>query len=317
MIATTRLPIEPDEYGLVERLLKHERAQGGTLAEMSGIQGCGKTTLLLGIAATLGEAGEKLVWRGRSIDAWDAFPGPVKVHAEYPVAFVQIAHDTGEKAPLDIPVHRFSGPAEILEHLEPGVLNVVYAREHEEDEDHDNGLPHKRLKTRFWDRLVYAAVHRVDVDWHAFFIDEIHEVWGDRPEGEDWHAQRAVRETLADFRKAFCSLFGATHHYDECDEAILKKFQFHVYLRGARIPSWSVIRNRSLAHQLGRGQCIIESGNFAKVAFPNIERPPSQLMAVPLASWMSEPGGGGVNRVNAHARTPARAGGATSSGGGP
>lgn len=55
---------------------------------------------------------------------------------------------------------------------------------------------------------------------------------------------REVRDTLADFRKCFAGFYGATHHYDECDEAILKKIQFHLYMRGGSPPRWAVLHNK-------------------------------------------------------------------------
>lgn len=132
----------------------------------------------------------------------------------------------------------------------------------------------------FLGRLIKAIARRPSVQWIGLFVDEIHEDLPDRPEGAEWHYAREVRENLADFRKAFASLYGGTHHYDEIFEAILKKLQFKLYMKGSRIERSSVLRNKAAAMGLARGEAIVESGNFGRVAFPNLRRPQYQLKVV-------------------------------------
>jgi hypothetical protein len=275
---------QADRYGLLSRLFVHQRDQGGTLCGSSGIQGSGKTVWLLGAAAVLAARGETPIWRGRDLDAWPAFPGPVRIWADHPIQVFRIpfSDEDADLEPWPLPVHRFHDPDELVMQAEKGVLNVVYATEWRAavTEEDERIARDGRVKTRFWDRMVRALAHKPTTRWHATFIDEIHEVWGDRPQAEDWHAQRSVRDGLADFRKSFNSLFTATHHYDECDDAILKKFQFHAYLRGARIPNWSIIRNKELAHKLHPGQVLLESGHFGIVTYPNIPKPPFQVKVI-------------------------------------
>lgn len=265
-----------DSYGVLDRLLIHHREQGGTLAVATGIQGCGKTTLFLGLARVLAERAEVVVWRGRDLDAWHAYPGPVRIWANYPLRIDRIPHDASEPEPWDLPVHQFTTAADLIARLEPGVLNVVYALETKQAWDEERSEWNDE-PTRFWGDFVFAATKRARVDWLALFLDEVHEVWGDRPQGEDWHHQRKVRNALADFRKSFSSAFFATHHYDETDDAILKKIQYRLLLRGAAIPPRSVLREKNLVHHLRPGEALIEQGNFAVIEFPKIDKPPYQI----------------------------------------
>lgn len=266
-----------DKWGMMRRLLLHDREQGGTLATLTGLQGCGKTNAQLVMAYILASLGEKVLWRGRQTDFFNSFPGPVKVLADRDVVVSKIAWDDGDVDALDIPVHRFRGPEDLLRQAEPGVLNVFYARKGQAAFGEDG----KTLEERpFLGRLLKAIVDRPSADWIDVFVDELHEDLGDRPQGAAWHYQREVRDTLADFRKCFAGFYGATHHYDECDEAILKKIQFHLYMRGARPPRWTVLRNKQLPLFLSPGEAIIESGNFGRIQFPKLARPRYQLRVI-------------------------------------
>lgn len=266
--------IRPDEYGLLDRLMHHKREQGGTLTASSGIQGSTKTNALQVRAAAYVDAGETVLWRGRPADVWHAFPGKVKIWSTHPLAFVKVDYATDAHEPLDVPYTRFVDAEDLVERAQPGVLNVFYHR-HKDGVLDEDGKRYARAP--FMGRLVKALVERTSTRWMSLFIDEAHEVWPDRPQGADWHYQRDVRDNLADFRKTFNSLDMATHHYDELDEAILKKMQFLLYFRGAKPPGWTVLRNKAAPMTLAPGEAIIESGNFGKVSFARIPRPAHQV----------------------------------------
>lgn len=258
-----------DKFGLLDRLLNHRREQGGTLGLSTGIQGSGKTTLNLGLARLYADAGEVVIWRGRDLDAWAGFPGDVVIWVEegHDVGFWRIPHGSNTPEAWKLPVHRFADPADLVARAQPGVLNVVYARERDAD-----GTP-----TRVWDAIVRALKDKVSAEWHALFVDEAHEVWWDRPEGDDDRAQRRVRDDLADFRKSFNSLFMSTHHADEIDYRILNKIQFQIYTRGSK-PSRKSEVWPSACRQLQPGEAIIESLQFVKIRYPMIPKPSYQVI---------------------------------------
>lgn len=264
----------PDRYGVIERLLVHELEQGGTLAFATGIQGCGKTTMELHMALAAMLQGEVVIWRGRHVDSWHAFPGPVKIWSNYPIHVLRAPLSGGRLETWTEPVvHHFDTIEELLERMEPGCLNVVYA---------DESIPaaivvHGVVKTvRFWDAVVSKLSQKLTTTWHTLVVDEFHEVWWSRPQGEDYHRQQLVVNALADFRKSFNSLVGASHHVDECDHRILAKFQFQLYGRGAKPKNGSRVAP-VLTLQLAQGAFIVDSLYFCELAFPKIPKPPFQL----------------------------------------
>lgn len=269
-----------DPYGLLDRLLNHKREQGGTLALATGIQGSGKTTFLVGLASAFVEQGETVIWRGRSLDAWHAFPGDVKiwVQEDYPLVFGRVGyHDDSTFEPwTDLPTHSFKDGPDLIKRAERGCLNVVY--------DRPTRLVYNEKReewavepTRFWGRLVDQLRKRPDARWIALFMDEMHEVWHDRPEGEDYKHQAEVRDAFADFRKSFCSFIGASHEPDEIDYRILAKLQFHIYARGSTPKRKSAVWPAA-TRTLKPGEVILDSLYYTKVAYPKIDKPPYQVM---------------------------------------
>ena len=280
-----------DRYGLLDRLLKHAREQGGTLAFANGIQGSGKTTFMLLLALAAVRAGETVIWRGRRVDSWHAFPGDVKLWADHEVRLSRCGYeDDAEPQPWgDVPVHSFDGPADLVDRAERGCLNVVYAEDKrwkwvkvkkgrgEEAEEF------QLVPTRFWGRLVHALANKPTTRWHQLFIDEAHEVWADRPEGDDYKHQGEVRDAFADFRKTFNSCVMASHEPDEVDYRILAKFQFRIYCRGA-IPARRSAVEPGLTRALSPGEAILDSLYFAKVQYPKVPKPAFQVFVDPLTS---------------------------------
>lgn len=266
----------PDRYGLMERLLVHRIEQGGTLGFATGIQGCGKTTWLLRLALALMEQGEIVIMRGRHVDAWHKFPGDVKIWTDHPIQVLRAKLEGGGRAERwDVPIHQFSSVEDLLARLEPGCLNVVYAKDTEwkwvekKVRGRDGASELVEVKTRFWDRLIHQLSRKLEAVWHALIIDESHEVWHDRPEGEDYVAQGKVRDDLADFRKTYNSCFLASHQPDEMDYRILAKFQFQMYGRGARPSSRSRV-HPALTLSLSPGELILDSLHFATIRYPSL-----------------------------------------------
>lgn len=281
------LGFTPDRYGLLQRWLVHELDQGGTLTQLSGIQGCGKTTAELHAAYAALLLGETVIWRGRPVDSWPFFPGPVKVWSDRPLTFYRAPLDggdleewTGPNAPR---VHLYDGPADIVRRAEPGVLNVVFAREEAAIwPDPSPDAPDDAPSLRFWDAVVCHLAEKLETRWHYLIIDEAHEIWWDRPQKDDgaYARQTRVRDALADFRKTYNSLLIASHASDEIDYRILAKIQFQLYGRGARPISKSRV-HKELPLSLSQGQFILDSLYFATIQFPKIPRPPYQFFTRP------------------------------------
>ncbi|MFQ5838047.1 MAG: hypothetical protein ACE5HJ_04615 [Thermoplasmata archaeon] len=111
----------------------------------------------------------------------------------------------------------------VVQQAEPEHLNVFYTLEPE-----DIRKPHPALG------LFDALVRRLDYRWVALFTDEVDEIFPEWPQGERFLEQARAKDRAKDFRKKYVSWYASTQHYKDVDHRVLTKFQYFIYLKGAR-----------------------------------------------------------------------------------
>lgn len=263
------IEFEWDMWGVLESMLELNEQHGGTQGLLCGRPGSGKSTILAWLEAFFVWLGHIVVHRGRQVDYWSRFPGKVRIYSNYPLAFTRLAPGARHGERVDIPYTTFESPADLLDLLEPGRLNVVYMRETAIGLDRRGRAV--EAKTHVWLDFLHVLARKPDNLWWALFLDELHEIVPSRQHDEDWHRVKRAADDLADLRKRYVSLYGATHYYDSIYDEFVAKLQFFLWMKGSRLPHWSALTHTGLVGGLPRGAAIVEDrANFLELRFPKL-----------------------------------------------
>jgi hypothetical protein len=278
------------DYGVMRDFTALKRQYGATQGIAFGGKGSGKTTLLTVWTIDALQAGQTCIWRGREVDTWNVFHriGRCLVLLPKDAAYrwTLIPFDQQEKGEevspenLGLEVVAFASPADALEQLDDGRVNVVLTLYRDEHETH------------WWMSFVRELTHRPDSRWIHLVFDEVDDVIPANPQGVQYHIQKWMVNYFKDLRKRFINLRCAVHHYQDIDHRILTKFHYRIYLRGASRLKNSPVRQRKI-NRLRLGEGIIDSislfQDFSFRAIPKGAMPGHLLQVEPL---------GGVERQN-------------------
>ena len=118
----------------------------------------------------------------------------------------------------------------------------------------------------FWYEFIHYLTKRLDSRFISVFIDEFDDLAPYGARGIFWKLIDWFKDAIKDCRKAYVSIYGTVHNLADVDYRVLRKFTHFVYLKGARVPSWSVVDSDKVRLlQIGVG--IVESGQFGYFNF--------------------------------------------------
>jgi len=258
------------------RLLKRSRDHGGITAIVLGPMGTGKTTFLLSklVIPLLRRREEVLIWRGGAFCQWGYLePSRVRLLLVEECRYRFIDRRTGEThKPLDLPhslgvyeVLYIGYPSHVLEHAKPGFLNVVYCSD------------------LFFIEMLEELNERPDIRWVSVFHDEVQKLAPSNVEDHMWKRNKRLADALADTRKNYVSFYCTAHDLSDVDYRVARKMMYRVYLRDARIPRDSIIKNKMLSYKLRLGEAIVEGGRFKLTRFQPLQK---QLdLVVKIRPW--------------------------------
>jgi len=259
------------------RLLKRSRDHGGITAIVLGPMGRGKTTFLLSklVLPLLRRREEVLIWRGGEFCQYAYLePAKVRLLLSEDYRYIFIDRDRGEEVkPLEL-THRFglyevlyvSYPEHILESMKPGFLNVVYCSDD------------------FFIEMLEELNVRRDIRWVSVFHDELQKLAPSNVEGGLWKRNKRLADALADTRKNYVSFYATCHDLSDVDYRVTRKMMYRVYLRDARIPRDSIIRNKMLTHKLKLGEAIVEGSRFKLTKFTPLKK--RYNLVVKMRRWV-------------------------------
>lgn len=241
---------------------------GGMITGFFGLQGSGKTSLMLRLAKKILETNpsETVFWR----EPWNVplqaerISMPLRIFSERKL-MVQIKELTKDGAvPTDdLSVRYFTRPAELMKYVEPGCINLVY-------------FDHRKS----WLRLMSSM--KKNLSWQSFFIDEIEDILPARCSGRDWHLNENFCETIKELRKSRISLYYNSQNEFDLDFRIKGKTMATCYLFGSRKDEHSPMFRWALQN-IKRGEGWLVAGNslFGRIQFKPVLPKEKSYIAIP------------------------------------
>ena len=238
---------------LLDRIFERDYDKGATFVEISGIPGCGKTGLALGMAERImkNNPNELLFWREGtgSPCQFAKLEGKYQILAEksYPLKVLEITNDL---LPADIPIRYFRSYQELIGMAKPGMLNVVYFKDLYKWVD-------------FLDRL------RLLPDWQTCFWDEYEDIAPQRCKGIVWQKNDKLANTLKQLRKSRVGIIANTQSSMDADFRVRSKLMYWIYLFGARKDELSPV-SKGAVHSLRIGAGWVDHGHslYGEFTFP-------------------------------------------------
>lgn len=251
---------------LLKRLLTPEDGFGGHLTLVIGAIGRGKTSILLTLAKAFAKKGFIVVYRGRV--AFELYRLPrykkyikILMPAKHWYKFTK--HEEGRKKEIRYEVTTYENLQDLMHKLERGKINVIYASKRIDETWIRQNIPRKMRDEakEYWDSVFWTELFEVAIKELAgkrivFIIDEIHELWPGGASGALWHITERAKHRIADFRKFRFNLVAATHDPADLDWRLVKKFDYAIYVRGARV--LRRILKQSAVNKLQDGWALIE-----------------------------------------------------------
>lgn len=245
---------------LIDRIFQRDTDQGGTFVIMQGLQGCGKTSLMLGMATKIIKThpDELVFWR-EAIDSPSQFnkigdDWQILAERSYPLKLLEITNNMKEVK--DYKIRYFEGFKQLLLQSKPGMLNVVFFKDLYKWVD-------------FLNRL------RLTLGWQAVFMDEFEDVAPEFSSGETWKKNRLFGHSAKHIRKGRVNLIVNTQNINEIDFRVRGKATISIYLYGSRVDSLSPVSLQAL-HGLRIGQGWIDHGHsvYGQFTFPPFKPKP-------------------------------------------
>lgn len=294
---------------LLDEIRIHTNEMGGVFVSLCGSKGSGKTTWMHQYATQVGYihpatkalTKETVIWRGRDIDYWNWWLDPtyewentalkrdvvIHIHSEDEVEFRDEM-----KRPVTVPHLRkyFSAP-ELYSNLETGAINVVY-----EPRDYRMSPAVKDILAArcctvplsgnirldppiFWFEFLAFLLRVKGPGFISILLDEADEIFPQNPVGIRWHIQEWFKDNAKDMRKNNITCLFSCHDWNDVDYRIGSKVQYKIWMKGARLPNSSIIRQLD-ANALTRmlftavGQAMIERDGYGTFNIPKLrERP--------------------------------------------
>lgn len=245
----------------LKEILEKDLAHGSKLVLITGKPGSGKTGLLIGLSNRLVDY-EICIWRGiRGIHGDEfRFPGSIKVLSYQ--CCPEYYDGTGKKLGK-IKVNVAKSYDELLRSCELGKLNILYMPEVDERKE---WIKFARWMGRKRFPFNYAS------PYVSLFVDEIADLLPSvqRRKGVSKEVGEFLDE-MKEFRNFIISLYSATQNVFDIDYLGFWKFQYRIYLPGAKVHRRERIFQKTV-DSLKLGQGIISGSFFSQFVFGNYPR---------------------------------------------
>jgi len=238
---------------LLKRLFERDTDKGAYFLEILGVQGCGKTSLMLGLATKMMNEyiNELIFWR-EPINSPCQFPKigndwQLLTEKRYPLEIREITNNL-ELAPIKM--RHFRGFKELLAMAKPSMINIVYFKD-------------------LYRWIDFLAVLRTLPEFQTVFWDEYEDICPQRCRGIIWNKNDELSNTLKQLRKSRVNLIANTQSSMDADFRIRSKKTHTIYLYGARVDKLSPIRRQAVSN-LRVGSGWIDHGHslFGLFKFP-------------------------------------------------
>jgi len=235
------------------RILQRKPNEGAIAVECTGIQGSGKTSLMLWFADAIlhNDKQEYVFWRD-SVDSPLQYNKignnrfKILVHNDTNIRFMNT--ETMQKA--NIPHYRFETMEDLYELSEPDKINAVY-------------FPDDYM----WIDLIKFL--RLQPGWQSVFLDEYEDVCPQRCRGEQWHRNEWFGKNIKQVRKQLVSVFGNTQSNMDVDVRVRTKMMIYMYLFGSRVDGLSPVYQKTISG-LTIGRAWVDWGHsiYGEIKFP-------------------------------------------------
>lgn len=224
-----------------DRILSRDESLGGIIVEILGIQGSGKTSLLLSIASEITKNKNEIVfWRESTMSQcqfnrvknWQIF-----IEEGLTIEFRDILSNQHQNVPITI----FKDFNELMNFAKPGKLNVLYLKENK----------------RYVDLIKFLRLYP---GWQSLFIDEYEDLVPLRCKGEQWHINGEMATEFKNIRRGLLGVFCDTQNPGDIDWRVRSKIMCHIYLNGSKVDLLSPI-NQGAINALPIGQMFCDYGH--------------------------------------------------------
>lgn len=238
---------------LLNRCFERNYDMGAYYLEILGIQGSGKTSLMLGMATKMMRifSHELIFWR-EPVGSPCQFPKigdkwQILVEKNYPLNTLEI---TNKLQPINMKIKYFDNLDELLDIAKPKTLNVVYFKD-------------------MYKWIDLLLLFRNLSDFQTVFIDEFEDIAPQRCRGKVWGMNEKLANNLKQLRKSRVNLITNSQNGMDIDFRIRSKRTHTIYLYGSRVDKLSPINKRAI-HKLSIGTGWIDFGNslFGQFSFP-------------------------------------------------
>lgn len=223
------------------RIMLRDSAIGGIVLECLGVQGSGKTSLMLSIAQDIVQTypNELVFWRDSYFSQcqFNRFKKwMIHVADGVNLQFKNIDQDRV----VNVPTTMFNGFDELLANARPRQLNVVYLQNNHE----------------YIDLIRYLRLHK---GFQSLFIDEYEDIAPLRCSGEQWKKNELLSNEFKHIRRGLVNLFCDTQNPSDVDWRVRSKIMCHAYLYGSKVDGQSPI-NQGAVNNLKIGQWYMDYG---------------------------------------------------------
>jgi len=257
---------------------QHDLDHGGNFVEVTGSQGSGKTSAMLGLMSyTMQHHSEEKVFWSSSYDA--------------PLQFIKIGQNKKEIFErCNFLVLKDSGVT-FHDRLDDGNhvkdIKPIYFEIKEKDDImdfsdlYDKAEPGKVNAVFFGDRYLWMDyIHwlRRVYDWIHIYIDEFGEVCPSDQAGKMYKRIRDFAETAKEVRKCNMNVFINTQSATDIDYRVRKKLMIKIFLPGSKADAQSRVKQRAIDNlqrdkERGNQAYIDIGGVFGRIRFSQIFKP--------------------------------------------
>jgi len=266
-VEISRTEIEAKE--IMKRIVHHDQDTGGVYVEVTGAQGSGKTSVMLGFLEQILKfyPNEKIFWSSsyksplQFLKLGEENYDKIKFLVKEGSGVYFVNRKTGKK--IDLNVTYFTDFDDLYEKSEYQYCNAVF----------------------FGDRMEwmnFIEFLRSKYDWTHVFIDEFGEVAPSDQSGKLWSRIKQFSEVVKEVRKCDVNLFTNSQSVTDVDYRVRKKIMVKIFLPGAHSDrkarvSQKAIDNLERDPEKGNYGYLEYSGKFGRLRFTKIYRPPRGL----------------------------------------